>query len=217
MPCEHRIFNFIFHKTNKSNFQRQIATFDTSTNSIQDPDIANRIIQLAINRTGKSIAGESGKAQILNGLDKETKTTSKPKLSKAEIEQGEQDIQSINNDLKLLSALLGRPVSTQDLPQLTNQIKGGSRGRQTTAPKPIISSTTTSTTPSTTTTTSTTTSKPAIIKEVELLQSLLNTRPDKRPDPGPDYYGKTDEAILATILKQQGIGPTNNNIPIVSC
>lgn len=29
-----------------------------------------------------------------------------------------------------------------------------------------------------------------------------------------DNYGKTDDALLASLLKQNGIGPANNNIPV---
>lgn len=134
-------------------------------------------------------------------------TSGKPALSKTEIERGKQDIETINSDLKLLSTLLGRPISPNDLPQLTQQFGGG--GTSSDGPKkryPI----------STSSTTSTTTAKPAIVKEVELLQSLLrNPNKDIKSQVGSDeFYGNTDEAILATILKQKGIGPSHNNIPI---
>lgn len=130
----------------------------------------------------------------------------KPALSKSEIERGKQDIETINSDLSLLSTLLGRPISPNDLPQLTKQFGGG--GTSSEGPKKRY--------PSSTSTTSTTTTQPAIIKEVELLQSLLKSpNKDIKSQVGSDeYYGNTDEAILATILKQKGIGPSHNNIPI---
>lgn len=129
----------------------------------------------------------------------------KPALSKTEIDRGKQDIETINSDLQLLSTLLGRPISPNDLPQLTQQFGGGASSE---GPKKRY--------PSSTSTTSTTTAQPAIVKEVELLQSLLRSpNKDIKSQVGSDeFYGNTDEAILATILKQKGIGPSHNNIPI---
>lgn len=47
------------------------------------------------------------------------------------------------------------------------------------------------------------------------MQSLLQQQNGLRAEAArPEYYGKTDDAILATILKQQGIGPSHNNLPI---
>lgn len=99
----------------------------------------------------------------------------------------------MNNDLQLLSTLLGRPISANDLPSLVN-----------TAEKPG-------------TTTTTTTQKPAVIQEVELLQNLLQANKlneDATVEVPEDAYGKTNDAILATLLKQQGIGPAHNNVPV---
>ena len=144
------------------------------------------------------------------------KPVEKPKLSKEDLERGQQDIQAVNNDLKLLSTLLGRPIDVDDLPQITNQF-GGSRGAAAGRRKvPTVTTTTTTTTTTTPAPTTTTTLKPAIVREVELLQSLLNPKKPNvvAPEKDADYYGKTDDAILATILRQQGIGPSHNNIPI---
>lgn len=169
-------------------------------------DFANQIIQLAVNRTGKSIPSEKNRSadssSRLNSILEASEQ--KPKLTKTEIELGKQDIQAVNNDLQLLSSLLGRPISIEDLPSLAG-------GIQTVAKTARV--------PTTTTTTTTSTPKPDILKEVELLQSLLQTQAALNPKPelsDSDYYGKTDEAILAAILKQQGIGPSHNNIPVVS-
>lgn len=163
---------------------------------------------MAINRTGKSIPTEKNRAadpssRLNNLLEADEE---KPRLSNTEIDRGKQDIEAVNNDLALLSTLLGRPISIADLPSLAG---GGTQVRTAT---PTRATTTTSTT-------TTTTEKPDILKEVELLQSLLQTQAAINPNPelsDSDYYGKTDEAILATILKQQGIGPSHNNIPVVS-
>lgn len=167
---------------------------------------------MALNRTGKGTAllDESPPKDIsINSIN--LNTIEKPKLSKSEIERGKQDIETINSDLQLLSTLLGRPVSAKDLPKITQQFGGGrGTGRVKSEVSPTAATTTTSTT-----TTTTTTSKPAILREVELLQTILKTQQNNvKPAPPSEYYGKTDDAILATILKQQGIGPTHNNIPI---
>lgn len=123
--------------------------------------------------------------------------------------------------MKLLATLLGRPVSANDLPNLANQFGGrpATPGGESTF-KTISS-------PKPTTTTTTSTKKPAILKEVELLQTLLQRQQGKNGQnnikdsdlliAGPetiDTYGKTNDAILASLLKQQGIGPAHNNIPV---
>lgn len=120
--------------------------------------------------------------------------------------KGQQDITQVNNDLQLLSTLLGRPVSPDDLPDLVNQFDGnaGQRvGQKSTAP-PLISA-------------STSAPQPPIIKEVELLQNLLQANKlneEATVEVPSDAYGKTNDAILATLLKQQGIGPAHNNVPV---
>lgn len=248
----------------------------TATTNPQTVDFANRETQLidSINRTGKSANNN-----LLNLLEIIPTTpnsilasntvqslTPKSTISKTELEKGKQDIESINNDLKLLSVLLGRPISEKDLPNILaqqNNVGGsgfggfGSRGQ---SRRPIISSTTTNT-PRTTPLPSTTTLKPSIAREVQLLQSLLKTQttglsetvtlPTTKRTTLPatitgttlkpalakevellqtllknqnslttastnlntNYYGKTDDALLATLLKQQGIGPAHNNVP----
>lgn len=89
----------------------------------------------------------------------------------------------MNNDLKLLSTLLGRPLSDKDLPQLKQQI----------------------TTPKQSTTSSTIVRQTTIKDASDLYLPNINTN---------NGYGKTNDAILATILKQRGIGPAHNNIPV---
>lgn len=191
--------------------QRQIAQSDQPKQSAsqQDPEFANKIIQLAINRTGKSTIKLPSNEQPSNNNvlhpNSIASTSGKPTLSKTEIERGKQDIETISSDLKLLSTLLGRPISPNDLPQLTQQFGGGTSSS---VPQKRY--------PSSTPSTTSTTKPPAIVKEVELLQSLLRSpNKDIKSQVGSDeFYGNTDEAILATILKQKGIGPSHNNIPI---
>lgn len=52
---------------------------------------------------------------------------------------------------------------------------------------------------------------------MELLQNLLQANKlneDATVQIPDDSYGKTNDAILATLLKQQGIGPAHNNVPV---
>lgn len=138
----------------------------------------------------------------------------KPKLSKVELERGQQDIQAVNNDLKLLSTLLGRPIGVDDLPSITSQFGKTPSGGSTRGSPPRRAPTTTTTTTSTTTPTPRTTTRSDNTADAELLQRLLQQQNGLRDENRPEYYGKTDDAILATILKQQGIGPSHNNLPI---
>lgn len=132
-------------------------------------------------------------------------------ISTDDIEKNKNDVASLSSDLQLLSTLLGRPVSPKDIPQLTKQ-----------ATLPPSSSTLRSTTPYPTKSTV----NPAHIQDVAFLQQI-NDKPDNvEPDNDltstdelasidpSDAYGKTNDALLATLLKQRGIGPAHNNIPL---
>lgn len=126
--------------------------------------------------------------------------TTKAPLSGKDIQRGQDDLQSINNDLALLSSILGRPVSLDDLPELTKSFG---------IPPPKASSP------------SSVSALPNISLN-EVIKGPLDetTRVKSEIDSGGsktvnlDGYGQTDDAILATILKQNGIGPANNNIPV---
>lgn len=180
--------------------QRQIATADGSTSTTKNPQFANKIIQLAINRTAKNTNSPENQINTLLEGDSNQIEKAKPLLSKEEVEKGKQDIAAVNNDLQLLSSLLGRPISANDLPNLTNQFGDAPPQRK------IPTSTTT-----------TTTARPAILQEVELLQNLLQANKlneESTVEVPVDAYGKTNDALLATLLKQQGIGPAHNNVPV---
>lgn len=115
----------------------------------------------------------------------------------------------LDNDLKLLSALLGRPITIAEIPSLVGELGRGT-APTTISPPPKRSSGTRSTSTTTTTTTtekstSTSTSSEETTQEVNL---------ESTPLISPDFYGKTNEAKIAAILRQQGIGPANNNIPV---
>lgn len=167
-----------------------------------DSSLANRILQLAINRDPKSIS-------ISNTLNGVPATQKPPTLSPIEVEQTkkqlDKELQSYNNDLRLLSSLLGRPITSKDLPNLTKQLAP--------APKPTTTSTTTPRTTSTTTTRRT-----PSVDQLALQQLLLRQQQQHNSSPAvaesaesTELYGKTNEAILATVLKQRGIGPANTN------
>ena len=166
---------------------------------------------------------------MMNGIIYENEEESlEKKLDPQDIERTKQmlekDISTYNNDIKLLSLLLGRPISAQDIPKITA-----------TAPNNLGSSVA-SRTPVATTRRSTTAStvptfrpmptptlpafKPLSSREEELLLALNNiqsprttttttTTTTQRP-----ALAKSQEAVLAALLKQQGIGPNNNQIPI---
>lgn len=141
-------------------------------------------------------------------------------------------MQSLNSDLQLLSSLLGRPISQKDLPQLTKQLTtpaGPAIELSFPGSSPISHASTSEASSS-----ASTTGAP-LSKEAELLQKIIqkqsggggSTGDDSNKassstdenkafaeiDPA-DAYGKTNDALLATLLKQRGIGPAHNNIPV---
>lgn len=135
-----------------------------------------------------------------------------PSVDADEIERNKKDEAALNSDLQLLSSLLGRPVSQKDVSQLAKQ--------------------TTTLTPSSTTIRTTTTRptkstvSPKLVQEIELLHQIAQKPNEAEPandltsaddlasiDPS-DAYGKTNDALLATLLKQRGIGPAHNNLPL---
>lgn len=132
----------------------------------------------------------------------------KPKLSSNELDRTKQildkDIQQYNNDLKLLSVLLGRSVKPEDIPKLTANIPGG------------LSQTKLSTTPVTpTTVASTTKTAPPFVplsdREVKLLEAInkIQSTTAATTTRKPSLNGKSQEAVLAALLKERGIGPNN--------
>lgn len=171
----------------------------------RNPDFAKQIIaQLALNQTTKSQEtplNADGYPQV-------------PSVNQDEIDKNKKDVASLNSDLQLLSTLLGRPVQQKDIPQLLT------KQSSTLSPTPTTSRTTT------TTAHIKTTVDPKIAQEIELLQKITKKPDEPVPyndltstdelaaiDPS-DAYGKTNDALLATLLKQRGIGPAHNNIPI---
>lgn len=165
----------------------------------QDPELVNKIIHLAITRAGKD-SSQSEKLQEFSNIlasTTTTTTTKRPKtttttirpVNRDEFAKAQMDIESYNNDLKLLSTLLGRPIGPNEIPKLARQV--------------------------TSTTTTTTTVLPAL-KDIQLKPNFNLPEDIFLDDSSSKIYGKSNEAILAAVLKEKGIGPANNNIPVTN-
>jgi hypothetical protein len=74
--------------------------------------------------------------------------------------------------------------------------------------------TTTTQRPTTTTTQRTTTLSRSAdeLEQLQFIQSIL--RSQKTTTLAPNFYGKSNDAVLAALLKQQGLSPVNNNLPL---
>lgn len=218
--------------------------------------LASRILELALNRTGKSVEKTAARNQIdlpkdivvpqspqvmaesisetqgninmLNGILKANQNlaSSTKKLSAGEIERTKQmlqkDVAQYNNDLQLLSLLVGKPVSPSDLTKLasTNLGRGSIRSAQV-ATSPVTSASTTSvkTTQAITTSTNVPGFKPLSLQESKFLAALEQIQTTKAPTTTTTSTertktaSKSQEALIAALLREQGIGP-NNQIPI---
>lgn len=144
------------------------------------------------------------------------KTAAGASINLNDIEKNKKDVASLNSDLQLLSTLLGRPISQKDIPQLTKSDGIGSTQTANSIQNLAAATATTKTTVN-----------PAQLAQ-EVIQQISG---DKQPneaggdndltstdelasiDPS-DAYGKTNDALLATLLKQRGIGPAHNNLPL---
>lgn len=226
--------------------------------------LANRILELALNRTGKSVPKSATKNQVdlpqptfvrptqspetvvkqisdtrdninlMNGVLRQNQDENNPKkLSPSELERTKQmlqkDISQYNSDIKLLSLLVGKPITNQDISKLaaTNlglSVRGNSiRSVAASTLLPTTSTATLRTTPKFTPISSSTSTipafKPLSVKESEFLQALeqiqttSTTTTTTTTTERPRTVSKSQEAIIAALLKQQGFGP-NNQIPI---
>lgn len=195
------LFFFFF-----SLFQRQIAVDTSTTKTTRNPDFAKQIIKLAFNQTSPPSQQTPPSNADVNQIGKVTS------INVNDIEKNKKDVASLNSDLQLLSTLLGRPVSPKDIPQLTKQASSLQPSS--------------STLRSTTVHSTKTTVIPGLVQESSLLQQIGDNPDDTVPDNDltstdelaaidpSDAYGKTNDALLATLLKQRGIGPAHNNIPL---
>lgn len=217
--------------------------------------MANRILELALNRTGKSVDSKTAQQnnvessessivrvtqspetvvkhisntrdniEMMNGIlmVNQAEGTAK-KLSPAEIERTknllQKDISQYNSDIKLLSLLLGRPVNSQDISKLAATNLGKTNIRS--VPTLTLPSTTAFTTERTTVKTtraslsrSTPEFKPLTEKETKFLEALEEIQTTKAPTTTTTRsVSKSQEALIAALLRQQGFGP-NNQVPI---
>jgi hypothetical protein len=220
--------------------------------------LANRILELALNRTGKSVPKQPPKNQIdlaesslvkstqspevvvkqisetrdninlMNGVLKQNRDESNPmKLSPSEVERTKQmlqkDISQYNNDIKLLSLLVGKPITNQDISKLAQTNLGLSvRGNSirsiatpTTTSLPISKSTL-RLTPNALPTSSIPAFKPLSANEAQFLEALeqiQTTSTSTTTTQRTRTVSKSQEAIINALLKQQGFGP-NSQVPI---
>jgi hypothetical protein len=187
----------------------------------------------------KQISEARDKINLMSGVLKESLDSRNPqKLSQSELERTRQmlqkDINQYNSDIKLLSLLVGKPVTDQDISKLAATNLGlsvrGNAIRSVTASttRPTTTSTTTSTTTTLRTTPKTTQTfamtsvipafKPLSDRESQFLQALeqiqtTSTSTTSTTTERAKIVSKSQEAIIAALLKQQGIGP-NNQIPL---
>lgn len=128
-----------------------------------------------------------------------TTTSTKAPVTNDQLLRGQQDIASVDNDLELLSSLLGRKVTLEDLPELNKSFGIQSATKATTPRAPSQNEVIDSVDPG---------------SDKTRVKSEIDSGTAKIKPQSFDTYGKTDDALLATLLKQNGIGPANNNIPV---
>lgn len=177
----------------------------------------------------KQISEKRDNINMMNGILKQNQQgDGTKKLSASEIERTKQmlqkDISQYNNDIQLLSLLVGRPVSSQDISKLaaTNLGRGNVRSvPNLTTPTTTIASTQRSTFRSTRAPSISSTIpafKPLTDKETQFLEALEQIQTTKAPTTTTTTEkvktsSKSQEAIIAALLRQQGFGP-NNQVPI---
>lgn len=201
-----------------ANFNKGTDTPSLSPNDI--PQVAS------VQRGGKA----ADISNLLNAIDTTTEkkvttqSTTKPKpitslkeFSKQQKEH-QNDLKMLDSDLKLLSALLGRPITIAEIPSLVGQIGRGTAPTTVSPPPKRSSGTRSSTKSRVTSTTEISTSSESTEKSTSSTafdeSTSFQSVSESTTKISPDFYGKTNEAKIAAILRQQGIGPANNNIPV---
>lgn len=195
--------------------------------STQAPVFTNPIIKYFLQR--QALRTTTHKPLTIVTTPKTTSTTTlktiplngQP-LTKDEIKQHEQDLASINNDLGLLSTLLGRPISQGEVLRLARQNRTiATKSTSSQNSLNALPSKSVKATPSTASFTLLPTTPASLnmqAENIKHLQGLLSgdAMPTKAVE--AEFYGKTNDALLAALLKQQGIGPIYNNLPVdVNC
>lgn len=167
----------------------------------------------------KKIAETRDNINLMNGILKENGN----KLSESEVERTKQmlqkDISQYNNDIKLLSLLVGKQISSSDISKLASTNLG--RVNAVRSASAITESVTAASTTVLRTTQAFATTvpvfKPLTDKETQFLDALEQIQTTKTSTSTTTQrtmtVSKSQEAIIAALLRQQGIGP-NNQIPI---
>lgn len=178
------------------------------------------------------IANAQKDINMMSSIIEENKNGNVPmKLSPEEIDKTKQmlqkDLVQYKKDLQLLSLLVGRPLNEKDIAKLASANLGKPNVKQPFIPLP--SSTSTLLTTMTTQTSSSTSPVPAFkqlsdseTKFLQALQQIQTTKPTTTTTtttttvrPIVQSRQRSQEALIAELLKQQGIGPGNiNQIPI---
>jgi hypothetical protein len=153
------------------------------------------------------------------------KSNPQMRLSPLEVEKTkkmlQKDVMQYNNDIQLLSLLIGRPLNSQDLEKLakTNLGKGTTKIPSTTSQ--TTTTTTKRTSPTVRQTTASSSTIPAFkslsqeeLKFLQALQQIQTTRSTSTTTTTTQSTiptrSRSQEAIIAALLKQQGIGPSIN-------
>lgn len=216
--------------------------------------LANKILELALNRTSKSVDDSKSSSNIrlesfkpspfattptpemmMNKIKsnqeninlmssviiESNKRDTQMKLSAQEIaktkEMLSKDVVQYNKDIQLLSLLIGRPLNPEDVAKLASTNLGKATTKTPSSTNQMVSST------------SAVPSFPLLETEAKFLQALqqIQTTPYMTSPsttttimtttPRTFTRSKSQEAILAALLRQQGIGPAingNNQIPL---
>lgn len=176
----------------------------------------------------KQMSETQNNINFLSGILMENENRANPmkKLNANEIEKTKQmlqkDVAQYNNDIKLLSLLVGRPLTGDDLSKLASTNLGKSSLRL----GPSVTPTTTTITTQRHTLRATQAGsntipafKPLTDQESKFLQALEQIQTTRAPTTTSTTterlktVSKSQEAIIAALLRQQGFGP-NNQIPI---
>lgn len=145
---------------------------------------------------------------MMNGILKENQDVAlTPKLNKAEIDRTKQmlqnDIAQYNSDIKLLSLLVGKPASSLDISKLSLPNLG----------RPILPISTMLPTPVFETTSTEFNSlserEKKILEALKQIQTTKALTTTTTTTERTKSVSKSQEALIAAILKQQGIGPNN--------
>lgn len=214
------------NRTGKSVDQNSAPNNQVAFKPFPLPDDANDSSEEVV----KKIAENRENIDMMSGILQEQQEGNLPmKLSPSEVERTKQilqkDISQYNSDIKLLSLLVGRPVTSQDISKLAATNLGKSSIRS--VPVTPKATTTTTLRPTIRTTTKSPTTvymppfrpltekafKPLSDRETQFLEALEQIQTTKALTTSTTStvrsVSKSQEAVIAALLKQQGIGPNS--------